>query len=491
MKRFFNRQCFFSILLMAVVICGCSDSQIVQARSYDMQMVPANFSQLATVARQGVVNIRTEKTIKGGGRVFRYFFGNPQGNPPGDQKNPFGDDQFDNFFDRFFGDENGSGRDYKQKSLGSGFIIDEDGYIVTNNHVIEDADDIKVKLANGEEFDAKVIGRDSKTDLALIKIPKSKDLKPLPWGDSKKMQVGEWVVAIGSPFGLEQTVTAGIVSAKGRTIGSGPYDDFIQTDASINQGNSGGPLINLKGEVVGINTAIIAGGQGIGFAIPTNLAKGIIDQLKNEGEVTRGWLGVGIQNLTQEMADYYNLGNQKGVLVSQVYDGDPADKGGVKPQDIIIAVNDESISDTRELSRIIADTIIGKEISIDVLRNGHKKRLYVVIVKRDDTRLGELSPGSSKKDSALGMNVEDLNDHLANRFQLNTIEKGVIVVNVKNAGKAEEAGIQPGDIIVEINRTPVETVNDYNSILQSVKEGDPLKIFIKRRSGFHVIKMTK
>lgn len=486
---FLNRH-LITIFFIVFFICGCGDSQIVQARSYDTHMVPANFSELAKIARQGVVNIRTEKTIKGGGRVFRYFFGGPQG----DQKNPFGgDEQFDNFFDRFFGDDgNEPGRDYKQKSLGSGFIIDDDGYIVTNNHVIEDADDIKVKLANGDEFEATVVGRDSKTDLALIKIPQSKNLKPLPWGDSKKMEVGDWVVAIGSPFGLEQTVTAGIVSAKGRTIGSGPYDDFIQTDASINQGNSGGPLLNLKGEVIGINTAIIAGGQGIGFAIPTNLAKGIIEQLKNEGEVTRGWLGVGIQNLTQDMVDYYNLDSQKGVLVSQVYEGDPADKGGMKSQDIIVAVNGESIADTRELSRIIADTVVGKEISIDVLRNGHKKRLYVVIAKRDDSKLGELSPTSSaKKENALGMNVEDINEHLASRFQLNNIEKGVIVVNVKNGGKAEEAGIQPGDIIMEVNRKTIETVNDFYAIVQSINDGDSIKIFIKRRSGFHVFKMTK
>jgi len=488
MKFFMNRH-LISILVIGVFICGCGDSPLVQARSYDTHMVPANFSQLAKIARQGVVNIRTEKTIKGGGRVFRYFFGGPQG----EQKHPFGgNDQFDDFFNRYFGDENGSGRDYKQRSLGSGFIIDSDGYIVTNNHVIEDADDIKVKLANGEEFEAKVVGRDSKTDLALIKIPKIKDLQPLPWGDSKKMEVGDWVVAIGSPFGLEQTVTAGIVSAKGRTIGSGPYDDFIQTDASINQGNSGGPLINLKGEVIGINTAIIAGGQGIGFAIPTNMAKGIIDQLKNEGEVTRGWLGVGIQNLTKEMADYYNLDQPKGVFVSQVYDGDPADKGGVKPQDIIVAVNGEPVTDTRELSRIIAETSVGKEISVDVLRNGHKKRLYVVIAKRDDSKLGELSSAAStKKDNALGMNVEEINDHLTSRFQLNNVDKGVIVVNVKSESKAEEAGIQPGDIIVEINRKPVETVNDFYSILQSVEDGKSLKFFIKRRSGFQVIKMKK
>jgi len=472
-------------------ICGCGDSQMVQARSYEtMQMVPANFSKIAKIARQGVVNIRTEKTIKGGGRVFKYFFG-PKGGGDQQNQNPFGNDHFDNFFDHFFGEDEGSGRDYKQKSLGSGFIIDKEGYIVTNNHVIEDADDIKVKLANGDEFDATVVGRDPKTDLALIKIPKSSDLNPIPWGKSEDMEVGDWVVAIGSPFGLEQTVTAGIVSAKGRTIGSGPYDDFIQTDASINQGNSGGPLLNLKGEVIGINTAIIAGGQGIGFAIPTKLAHNIIDQLKNEGEVTRGWLGVGIQNLSKEMADYYNLDNQDGVLVSQVYEGDPADKAGMLPQDIIIAVNGNKIKDTRQLSRIIAETSIGKEISVDVLRNGRKKNLSVVIARRDDSRLGELSPSATHRDSTLGMRVEDLNEHLASRFQLKSDEKGAIVVEIDQNGAAAESGIQAGDIIVEVNRQAVGSKKDYYKIVDSVEKGDELKFFLKRRNGFHVIKMKK
>jgi len=476
-----------SALGIILFICGCGDSQMVQARSYEnLQMVPANFSELAKIARQGVVNIRTEKTIKGGGRVFQYFFG-----PKGEQQNPFGNDQFDDFFDRFFGEEEGSGRDYKQKSLGSGFIIDKEGYIVTNNHVIEDADDIKVKLANGDEFDATVVGRDPKTDLALIKVPKSSKLQPIPWGKSEDMKVGDWVVAIGSPFGLEQTVTAGIVSAKGRTIGSGPYDDFIQTDASINQGNSGGPLLNLQGEVIGINTAIIAGGQGIGFAIPTKLAYGIIDQLKNEGEVTRGWLGVGIQNLTKEMADYYHLDSQEGVLISQVYEGDPADKAGIQAQDIIIAVNGKKIKDTRQLSRVIAETSVGKEISVDILRNGRKKSLNVVIARRDDARLGDLSTSSSHRGKTLGMRVEDLNEHLASRFQLKSNEKGAIVVEIDRSGKAAEAGIQAGDIIVEVNRTSVGSKKDYHSIVDSVDEGDELKFFIKRRNGFHVIKLEK
>ena len=265
------------------------------AKSTDIYSVPGNFSRLAEMAGPAVVNIRTVKTIKGGGPVFRQFQRGPRG-----RENPF-----DDFFERFFGEN--VPREFKQPSLGSGFIIDKKGFVVTNNHVIEDADQIKVKLDDDMEFDAEVVGRDPNTDLALLKIESEKDLPVLTMGDSNELKIGQWVVAIGSPFGLERTVTAGIVSAKGRVIGSGPYDDFIQTDASINPGNSGGPLLNMKGEVIGINTAIIASGTGIGFAIPVNLAEGIIAQLKSEGEVTRGWLGVAIQDLTSEMAEYYGL----------------------------------------------------------------------------------------------------------------------------------------------------------------------------------------
>ena len=323
------------IILIAGFIWGYAlESDIAAKKEPEIEspamMVPASFSELAKQAQPGVVNIRTVKTVKGGGRVFRHFFGNPF-NPQ---------DPFHNFGPS--PDERAP--DYKQRSLGSGFIIDRDGYIVTNNHVIEGADEIKVSLANDKEFDAEIVGRDPNTDLALIKIKGASDLVPLKLGDSDKLLVGSWVVAIGSPFGLEQTVTAGIVSAKGRVIGSGPYDDFIQTDASINPGNSGGPLLNMNGEVVGINTAIVAQGQGIGFAIPVNLARGIIEQLKAHGSVTRGWLGVGIQDLTPELAEYYGLKDKQGVLVAQVFEGDPADKAGIKAKDVIIEVDGKPIT---------------------------------------------------------------------------------------------------------------------------------------------------
>ncbi|MBW1750934.1 MAG: trypsin-like peptidase domain-containing protein, partial [Deltaproteobacteria bacterium] len=275
-----------------------------------------SFSKIAEQVSPAVVNIRAVRITRGGGRVYRHFFPGPRGN----------EDPRRDFFDRFFGQE--QPREYKQRSLGSGFIIETDGYIVTNNHVVAGADEIQVLLKDGTQFDAKIIGRDPNTDIALIKIDANRTLPTATLGDSDSLNVGEWVVAIGSPFGLEQTVTAGIISAKGRVIGSGPYDDFLQTDASINPGNSGGPLINIKGDVIGINTAINPMGQGIGFAIPVNLARGVIDQLISSGEVTRGWLGVEIQELTDELAEYYGSETKKGALIRKVFEGDPADKAG-------------------------------------------------------------------------------------------------------------------------------------------------------------------
>ena len=298
------------IIALFLVISVSLPPVNARAVSWGQSTIPDSFSTLADTVSPAVVNISTVKTIKGGGPVFRHFY-----------QSPFGDqDPFKDFFDKFFGNERQ--REFKQRSLGSGFIIDKEGYIVTNNHVIAGADEIKVKLNSGKEYDAKIIGRDPSTDIALIKIKADSSYSVATFGNSDALKVGQWVVAIGNPFGLEHTVTAGIVSAKGRVIGSGPYDDFIQTDASINPGNSGGPLINMKGRVIGINTAIIAGGNGIGFAIPANMAKGVIKQLKNEGAVTRGWLGVGIQNISDEMAEYYGIKDKNGVLVSQIFPGE-------------------------------------------------------------------------------------------------------------------------------------------------------------------------
>jgi serine protease Do len=434
-------------------------------------MVPASFSELAKQAQPGVVNVRTVKTVEGGGPVFRHFFGNPF-----ERRNPFED--FGPFSDE-------RQREFKQRSLGSGFIIDREGHIVTNNHVIEGADEITVRLSNDKEYDAEIVGRDPNTDLALIKIKDASDLVPLKMGDSDQLTVGSWVVAMGSPFGLEQTVTAGIVSAKGRVIGSGPYDDFIQTDASINPGNSGGPLLNLNGEVVGINTAIVAQGQGIGFAIPVNLARGVIRQLEQSGSVTRGWLGVGIQDLTPELAEYYGIKDENGVLVAQVFEGDPADKAGIKANDIIIAVDDKPVKTSRELTATIANIPVGKKTPITILRDGKEKTVKVKIAKRDDSeRLARRVP---EKNGELGIRIAEMTPEMAKRYGHSETEKGVLVVGVESGSKAAEAGIRQGDLVKEVNRKPVTAVSELRAEL---KKNEKIQLLVKRpNAGFIVIKI--
>jgi serine protease Do len=470
--------------LMVVVVVGllAGFTPVVSATTQEagVVMVPNNFSQLAKDAKPSVVNIRTVTTVKGGGRVFEHFFGGP----PNGQKNPF---------EEFWGPfrENHPQRDFKQRSLGSGFIIDKDGYIVTNNHVVENADQIKVKLADEREFDAELVGRDPKTDLALIKISVSTDLSPIRMGDSDEVNVGNWVVAIGSPFGLEQTVTAGIVSAKGRIIGFGPYEDFIQTDASINPGNSGGPLVNLQGEVVGINTAIVASGQGIGFAIPVNMAKDIIAQLKSSGEVTRGWLGVGIQDLSTELKQYYGVEGDGGVLITQVFEDDPADKGGIKPNDIIVEINGKTVTSARELSSIIANTEIGKKTTIKFLRNGEQKTVQVELAKRDDDRMVAKGPGQESNDD-IGIQLMDLSDEDAGRFGFEADEKGVLVIGIKPGSKAEDAGVRRGDLIKEVNHERVSSVREYTGQIKKIDDGDEVQFLIRRaREGFVVVTFTK
>ncbi len=458
---------------------GFHSNTFAHAASTDIYSTPGNFSKLAEMAGPAVVNIRTVKTIKGGGPVFRQFQRDPHG-----RENPFND-----FFERFFGEN--VPREFKQPSLGSGFIIDKEGYVVTNNHVIEDADQIKVKLDDDMEFDAEVVGRDPNTDLALLKINSDKELPVLTMGDSDQLKIGQWVVAIGSPFGLERTVTAGIVSAKGRVIGSGPYDDFIQTDASINPGNSGGPLLNMKGEVVGINTAIIASGTGIGFAIPVNMAGGIIAQLKSEGEVTRGWLGVAIQDLTNEMAEYYGLKDRKGVLVADVFKGDPADKAGIQAKDIILEVNDQKIETSRQLTAMIAGLKVGETARVEVFRNGKNKTFAVKLAKRSDEKLAGREAPQKSEEEELGIRVTDLTSEMAQRFNLGDTA-GVVVVGVESGSKGSEAGVQMGDIIKEINHQAIESVKDYTASVQKIKTGEAINLFIWRKTaGFLVIKFNK
>jgi len=471
---------FITIALVAgtMVIDHHFIGSIADAKSTEYFNAPASFNQLAEMASPAVVNIRTLKTIKGGGPVFRQFQRDPHG-----ENSPFRE-----FFERYFGED--MQREFKQPSLGSGFIIDEAGFVVTNNHVIEDADQIKVKLNNEHEFDAKIVGRDPNTDIALLKIESDEKLPTIKLGDSDALKVGQWVVAIGSPFGLEHTVTAGIVSAKGRVIGSGPYDDFIQTDASINPGNSGGPLLNLKGEVIGINTAIVASGQGIGFAIPINLARDIIIALKNEGEVTRGWLGVAIQDLNGDMAEYYGVEDKKGVFVADVFEGDPADRAGIKAKDIILEVNGEKIETSRQLTGMIARIPVGDSARIKILRDGKEQTVKVEIAKRTEDKL---AAGARPREQAeeFGIRVSDLKPEILQQFNMDETS-GVIVIDVKSGSEGDDAGVRVGDIIKEINRQAVKDTGDYQAILKQLSSGDPVNLFIRRKNaGFLVAKLTK
>ena len=425
------------------------------------QDTSGSFSELVKKASPSVVNISAEKVIKGVPFHFQTPFG-PNG--------PFQD-----FFERFF-KEQMPGK-FKQKSLGSGFIIDKEGYILTNNHVVESTEDIKVTLFDDREYKGHIVGRDPKTDLALIKISPDNGLKPLPFGDSEELQVGDWVVAIGNPFGLGNSVTAGIVSAKYRQIGAGPYDDFIQTDAPINPGNSGGPLLNTQGEVVGINTAIFTrsgGSIGIGFAIPVNMAKDLLPQLK-EGKVIRGWLGVMIQAVTPELKEKLDLKDEKGALVADVTKGGPADKAGIQRGDVIVSFDGREIKEMNELPYLVASTPVGKRVKVEVIRKGERKTFDVKVGKLE----GEEGKPAVSEAQNLGMNVQEITPDLAARMGLSETE-GLVVVHVEPDSSGAEAGIRTGDIILEIDQEPAEDIEEFNRKTQDYKPGETILFLVKR-----------
>ena len=428
-----------------------------------------SFVELVKQEKPAVVNISTTQVIKSQGVPHPRF---------NRRQSPFDEFFGDDFFRRFFGDM--PNREFKSKSLGSGFIIDEDGHILTNNHVIENASEIMVKLSTEKEYEAKIVGRDPKTDIALIKIDAKNHLPVVDLGDSDKLEIGEWVMAIGNPFGLEQTVTAGIVSAKGRVIGSGPYDDFIQTDASINPGNSGGPLFNIRGEVVGINTAIVATGQGIGFAIPINMALSLVPQLKETGKVVRGWLGVMIQEITDDLAESLGLDGSEGALVAEVVEGGPAAKAGIKRGDVILEFGGEKIGKMRDLPSVVASTAVGRKVPVKVLRQGKKVALDVKVGELEEEKTAEAEEGDEF--GSLGMTVQEITPELAEYFQLEETE-GLVVAAVEQYGPAAEAGIRRGDIILEVNQKPVTSLQNYRKALKTKKAGESSLFWIRRGSN--------
>ena len=389
----------------------------------------------------------------------------------------FNDDFFgDNFWKRFFGVP----QKRRVQGLGSGFFISKDGYIVTNNHVVEKATKVEVYTYNGTKYKAKIIGTDPKTDLALIKI-KGKNFPFLQLGDSSKVQVGEWVLAIGNPLGTEFSVTAGIISAKGRQLGVADYADFIQTDAAINKGNSGGPLVNLRGEVIGVNSAILTpneGSVGIGFAIPSNLVKVIITELKTTGKVIRGWLGVVIQDISPEDKDALGLNSTRGALVAQVSPGSPADKYGIKPYDVIVSINGKKIKNSTELKVIIGATKPGTIITLGIIREGKFLTKKVKIGKLGEKGGAQRSSTMEKEDINLGMDIITLNKRIADNYNI-PFSKGVLVVSVKPYSPADEAGIMRGDIIVEVNRKGVLNVAQFKRAIANAKRKGKRAVILK------------
>jgi serine protease Do len=430
------------------------------------------FMALAERLSPAVVNISTvQKNESHGQRFFRGF------RSPRQDRRPPEADPFHEFFERFFGEVPPEAR----QSLGSGFIVNANGLILTNNHVVEEADKIKVILQDERELEAQVVGRDAKTDLALIKVQAEGPLPTVPLGDSDRLRIGEWVMAIGNPFGLSHTVTAGIVSAKGRVIGAGQYDDFIQTDASINPGNSGGPLFNTQGEVVGINTAIVAGGTGIGFAIAVNLVKELLPQMHRNGRVTRGWLGVVLQKVTPHLARSFRLAQPRGALVAEVLRDSPAARGGLRQGDVITAFDGFEIEGMHDLPRVVAKTPVGKMVEVEILRQGETVTRTVKVVELKD----EIPSPTSEVALQLGMTVETLTAERAASMGVN-LKPGVVVVEVAAGSVAAESGVRQGDIILEVNRQPIRHVHDYANVIEQTTDSTVLLLVERGETTLYI-----
>ena len=429
------------------------------------------FVRVAEATTPSVVNISTSRVIKG-----------RRGAPPA----PFFNDPF---FERFFGDD--FFRQFEQpqsrreQSLGSGVIVDSNGYIVTNNHVIAQADEIAVLLSDKREFAGKVVGTDPKTDIAVIKI-EAKSLPTIPWGDSNGLKVGEYVLAIGNPFGLNQTVTMGIISAVGRAnVGIADYEDFIQTDAAINPGNSGGALVNARGELIGVNTAIFSrsgGYMGIGFAVPSNMVRLVMTSLIKEGKVVRGWLGVSIQEVTSELAKQFGVQEAKGALVSDVLKETPAERAGLKRGDVIIRYNGREVSNAGQLRNLVAETPVGEKVRVVVIRDKREKEVEVKIEEQPKEVAAGGGPGGEPlaNEALAGVGAQELTPELADRLNLPRGTAGVVVTQVEEGSVAEAAGVRAGDVIVEINRQPVKSLDDYRKITKALRAGESVLLLLNR-----------
>ncbi|MET4807450.1 DegQ family serine endoprotease [Limibacillus sp. MBR-115] len=448
---------------------------LLSATSVHARGTPESFADLAEKLLPSVVNISTTQAV-----------------PEGQAQN------FEEFFKEFFERRGRPAPERPRRApsaLGSGFIIDASGYVVTNNHVIEDAEEIKVILQDDRTYDATLIGRDEKTDLALLKIEPKEPLPSVDWGDSDELRIGDWIIAIGNPFGLGGTVTAGIVSARARDINAGPYDDFIQSDAAINRGNSGGPMFNMDGEVVGVNTAIFSpsgGSVGIGFAIPSQLARNVILQLRDNGEVKRGWLGVRIQTVTDELAEGLGLDETTGALVASVTPEGPAAEAGIRQGDVILRFNDRKVEDMRRLPRMVAETQIGKSVDVVVWRDKKEKVTVQVMLGElpSDDELASLEPAPMGEGSdggkveALGLTLSGINGELRAQFGLPDDIEGVVITDVDPSGNAAEKGLKPGDVILEVDQDPIATPDEVaKRITQSKEEGYRVVTLLVLRDG--------
>jgi serine protease Do len=428
-----------------------------------VQTLP-DFAALAKQIGPSVVNVSTMQIRKTA----------QEGPLPFDENDPMSQ-----FWQRFFG-----GRQprvprgpQRMSGVGSGFIIDRNGTILTNYHVVDGAQKIAVTLSDGKNYDAKVIGKDQKSDIAVIKIDAGRDLPAVTFGDSDRLEVGEWVMAIGNPFGLDHTVTSGIVSAKGRQIGTGPYDNFIQTDASINPGNSGGPLINLRGEVVGINTAIFSqsgGNIGIGFAIPTNSVKELLPQLRDKGKVVRGYLGTTVQKITPEIADSLGLKQSRGALVAEVQKGSPAERAGVKLGDIIVEFDRKEVKDSADLPPLVARVTPGTTVQVKILRDGKEVTLPLSVGEMKENEVV-----ASAQEGDLGLTVQPVTPEIAQSLGLDRAE-GLVITEVKPGSAADEAGLRAGDLIAQINRRPVKNLADYNREMARNEKGKSVLLLVRR-----------
>lgn len=472
-----------SILLVStILLTGCKDLSLQDIKNFflgkkninlleDSNKLPITpspqilnlqeaFEKVAEVALPAVVNISTDQKVK-----VKPFF------------SPFDDNPlFRDFFDDFFGDIFPREREYKSTSLGSGFIISKDGYIITNDHVVKNADEITVKLNDKRVFKAKIIGRDPKTDIAVIKI-NGNNFPTLKLGNSDKLKIGQWAIAVGNPFGLNGTLTLGVISATGRSnLGIETYEDFIQTDASINPGNSGGPLLNIYGEVIGINTAIIASGQGIGFAIPINMAKNIIEQIINKGKIERSWLGIGIQKLTPELAESMNINVKTGILINRVYENSPAEKVGLKEGDVILECNGKKLEDPSDLQKIVISLPIGSNLELKVLRD-NKEMIFKVRTEKmpEDEKIEKVET----EKNILGIKVRDmLPSERKNAFY----KTGVVVTDIEPNSPADKAGIQEGDIIFTINQKTIKNAKEFNQLAKGLKKGTVINLFMQREN---------